>query len=61
MTCQPEIAYLHDTLVAVQNVGGLQIPMQDPVLVQIRHSAKDLVHYALGLSTRPTQPVKLRR
>lgn len=55
MPCQTKIANLHNPLVAVQDVGGLEVPMQDPVLVQICHSAEDLAHDALGLRNSPAQ------
>lgn len=46
---KPKIADLELPLVAVQDVAGLQISVQDPVFVQVVHPLEQLQHQALHL------------
>ena len=50
---QPEVADLELALVAVQDVAGLEVAVQDPVLVQVVHPAEQLLHQALYLRQQP--------
>ena len=43
-TVQP---YLEDTLVAQQQIGRLQITMQDPVVVEVSNTSEQLNHQSL--------------
>mmetsp|Transcript_12080 Transcript_12080/g.30515 ORF Transcript_12080/g.30515 Transcript_12080/m.30515 type:complete len:653 (-) Transcript_12080:267-2225(-) len=49
---QPKVAHLELPPVVVQDVGGLQISVQDPVLMQVRHAREQLEHELLRLRHR---------
>ncbi|GIX64311.1 sphingomyelin phosphodiesterase [Babesia caballi] len=47
-----EVAYLEHPAVVVQDVGGLQVPVQHPVRVHVRHAQQQLAQQALALRER---------
>ena len=51
LACKPKIAHLELSPVAVQDVAGLQVSVQHPVLVEVVHASKQLLHQALHLRT----------
>lgn len=46
---QAEVTDLEVALVVVQDVGGFQVSVDDPVVMQVLHSCYELVHQALDL------------
>ena len=49
---QPKVTNLEVPLVIVQDVGGLQVSVDDPVVVQVRHASYQLPHQCLDLRAR---------
>jgi len=45
-----EVAHLKDTLMAQQQIGGLKITMENPVVVEMSDSSKKLNHQSLYFS-----------
>lgn len=46
---QAKVTDLQVPLVVVQDVAGLQVPVDDPVVVQVGHPGNELLHQALDL------------
>lgn len=44
VTCEAKVTDLDVAKVVVQNVGGLEVAVEDPVVVQVAHALEHLVH-----------------
>mmetsp|Transcript_3156 Transcript_3156/g.5306 ORF Transcript_3156/g.5306 Transcript_3156/m.5306 type:complete len:269 (-) Transcript_3156:354-1160(-) len=53
---QTEIADFHLTLVVVQYVGCLQVPVEDPLVMHVREASQELLHHRLHFSCRERLP-----
>ena len=49
---QPKVTDLEVPLVVVQDVGGFQVSVNDPVVVQVGHTGNQLPHQCLDLQVR---------
>ena len=49
LPCQAEVTDFEVPLVVVQDVGGLQVSVDDPVVVQVAHACDQLPHQGLDL------------
>ena len=49
---QTKVADLEDALVVQQQIRGLEVAMEYPVVVQMTHAAQQLHHQALDLTRR---------
>ena len=49
LPCQAEVTDFEVPLVVVQDVGGLQVSVDDPVVVQVAHACYQLPHQRLDL------------
>ena len=51
LACHAKVTDLQLPTVVVQDVGGFQIPMEDPVGVQVSYAFQQLIHQVLHLPT----------
>lgn len=50
LPCQPEVANLENALMAEQQVRGLEVTVQYPVVMEVRYCSQKLLHQALHFS-----------
>lgn len=57
LSCQAHVTDLELALIAVQQIGGLEVSVQHPGVVKVRHTLKQLMHQTFHL--QDTQMAKV--
>ena len=56
---QPKVTDLEVPLVVVQDVGGLQVSVDDPIVMQVAHAGYELPHQRLDLCAAEQEDLRM--